>query len=86
MHTIAVVEDRRSEGVGPAPGGTGRERILHVAQSLYHDIAPAKGVGLTTVWVNRRLGQAGPGATPPAEAQADLEVPDLKTLVSRIGL
>jgi len=62
------------------------ERILHVAQSLFHDIAPAKRLGLSTVWVNRRHGVAGLGATPPARAEPDLEVPDLNTLVQRAGL
>ena len=55
-------------------------RVLHVAQSLYHDHVPAKRLGLRTVWVNRRRGKAGPGATPPAEATPDLEIPDLATL------
>ncbi len=57
-----------------------RERVLHVAQSLFHDIAPARALGISTVWVNRRQGLAGPGATPPASAVPDLEVPDLATL------
>ncbi len=56
------------------------ERVLHVAQSLYHDIRPAKELGFTAVWVNRRAGREGTGATPPAEAVPDLEVRDLKTL------
>jgi 2-haloacid dehalogenase len=56
------------------------DKILHVAQSLFHDIAPAKSLGLSTVWVNRRHDQGGFGATPPAQAQPDLEVPDLQTL------
>ena len=55
-------------------------RILHVAQSLYHDHVPAKHLGLTTVWVNRRAGRAGGGATPPASATPDLAVPDMRTL------
>lgn len=62
--------------------GNRPERVLHVAQSLFHDIAPAKSLGLTTVWVNRRHDRPGFGATPPAEARPDLEVPDLKTLAS----
>jgi 2-haloacid dehalogenase len=61
-------------------------KILHVAQSLFHDIAPAKTLGLATVWVNRRHDQTGFGATPPAQAQPDLEVPDLQTLASLMGL
>jgi 2-haloacid dehalogenase len=56
------------------------ERILHVAQSLFHDHVPAKALGLSTVWVDRRRGRSGFGATPPAEATPDLIVPDLATL------
>jgi 2-haloacid dehalogenase len=61
--------------------GVERGKLLHVAQSLYHDHVPAKKMGLDTVWVNRRKGKGGFGATPPAEAEPDLEVPDLSTLV-----
>lgn len=57
-----------------------RSRILHVAQSLYHDHVPAKALGLTTVWVDRRAGRAGSGATPIASATPDLTVPDMATL------
>jgi 2-haloacid dehalogenase len=56
-----------------------RERILHVAQSLFHDHVPAKQLGMTTVWVDRRRGREGSGATPPAEAQPDLAVPDMRS-------
>ena len=57
-------------------------RILHVAQSLYHDHVPAKRLGLSTVWVDRRGGKPGFGATPPAEATPDLTVADMATLAS----
>ncbi|MBD1869799.1 haloacid dehalogenase type II [Leptolyngbya sp. FACHB-541] len=60
--------------------GIPRDKILHVAQSIYHDIVPAKALGLSTVWVNRRHDQAGFGATLPASSQPDLEVPNLETL------
>jgi 2-haloacid dehalogenase len=60
--------------------GLPTSRILHVAQSLFHDHVPAKRLGLATVWVNRRHGRAGSGATPPAEATPDVEVPDVATL------
>ena len=56
------------------------DRLLHVAQSLFHDIAPANALGLDTVWINRRHDRPGAGATPPATARPDLEAPDLATL------
>ncbi|HEY9673129.1 MAG TPA: haloacid dehalogenase type II [Waterburya sp.] len=62
------------------------ETLLHVAQSIYHDIVPAKTLGLSAVWVNRRKNQEGFGATVPASGNPDLEVPDLTTLVSVMGL
>jgi 2-haloacid dehalogenase len=56
-----------------------RERILHVAQSLFHDHVPAKALGMTTVWIDRRAGKEGGGATPPAAAVPDLTLPDLRS-------
>ena len=57
--------------------GLPRERILHAAQSLFHDHVTAKRLGLTTVWINRRGGRAGSGATPVAEAAPDATFPDM---------
>jgi len=59
--------------------GVERERLLHVAESLYHDIAPAKSLGIATVWVNRRQGRAA-AASKLARVQPDLEVRDLDEL------
>jgi 2-haloacid dehalogenase len=53
------------------------DRILHVAQSLFHDIGPAAQMGLHSVWIDRRRGTPGSGATPHAEARPDAEYPDL---------
>ena len=39
--------------------------ILHVAQSLFHDHAPADAAGLTSVWIDRRHDAEGRGATTP---------------------
>lgn len=64
--------------------GVPATQVLHVAQSLFHDIVPAKELGLTTVWVNRRHDRSGFGATPPAAARPDLEVPNLRTLAQRV--
>ena len=57
--------------------GLPRRRILHVAQSLFHDHVPAKQLGLTTVWIDRRHGRPGSGATPPAAARPDAVFTDM---------
>jgi 2-haloacid dehalogenase len=61
--------------IGAAPG-----QWLHVGQSIYHDVIPAKSLGIATVWVNRPSPRPGAGAAKAASGQPDLEVPDLKTL------
>src|SRR5215813_4578692 len=62
--------------------GVPKTKILHVAQSIYHDVIPARAMGLTSVWVNRRGPGKGAGATKPAAGRPDLEVPDLQTLAA----
>ncbi len=59
-----------------------RNRILHVAQSLFHDHVPARQLGLATVWINRRHDRPGSGATPPAEAMPGLVTPDMATFAA----
>jgi 2-haloacid dehalogenase len=49
-----------------------RAHHVHVAASLFHDIVPARELGLTTVWINR-LGED-------AEPEPDRELPDLSGL------
>jgi 2-haloacid dehalogenase len=50
----------------------GREHHVHVAASLFHDIAPGKELGLQTVWINRLDERPEP--------QPDRELPDLADL------
>jgi 2-haloacid dehalogenase len=57
-----------------------RERILHVAQSLFHDHIPALNLGMTTAWIDRRQGKVGFGATPVASATPSLVLTDLASL------
>ena len=59
-----------------------RERILHVAQSLFHDHVTAKALGMTTVWIDRHAGRTGHGATPPAEAAPDATFPDMRSFAT----
>jgi 2-haloacid dehalogenase len=62
--------------------GLPRERIVHVAQSLFHDHVPAKRLGLTTVWIDRWHDRPGGGATPPAEATPDATFPDMASFAA----
>ena len=57
---------RRDLGVLP-------HEILHVAQSLTHDMVPATSQGMTTVWINRRHDIEGFGATAPPEGEYTIE-------------
>jgi 2-haloalkanoic acid dehalogenase type II len=56
--------------------------ILHTAQSLFHDHAPAKQFGLAAAWINRRHDQTGWGATmaPPPGASYDFHFPSLQAM------
>jgi 2-haloacid dehalogenase len=62
-----------------------RERILHVAQSLFHDHVPGKQLGLTTVWIDRRHDRPGSGATPPAEATPDAAYPSMEAFADAVS-
>jgi 2-haloacid dehalogenase len=57
-------------------------RVLHVAQSIYHDVIPAQSLGLATVWVNRPSARPGVGAVKAAEASPDLTVSSLIELAA----
>ena len=62
--------------------GIGKAQILHTAQSLFHDVAPAKLAGLKTCWINRRKGRPGGGATKAAtgDTTPDIEFPSMAAL------
>ena len=53
--------------------------LRHVAESLYHDVAPARELGIATVWVNRRQGRTA-AASKLAATVPDLEVPTVRAL------
>jgi 2-haloacid dehalogenase len=54
----------------------GRPPDVHVAASLFHDVAPANELGLPSIWINR-LGET-PGPQPTRE------LPDLSRLAERL--
>ena len=67
--------------------GVERHQVLHTAQSIFHDIVPARAMGLATMWINRRRGREGWGATPPpaeagGAARPDFEVGSLAELAA----
>jgi 2-haloacid dehalogenase len=55
-----------------AETGAATDHHVHVAQSHFHDIVPARALGLTTVWINRLHERAEPAPT--------RELPDLSDL------
>ncbi len=63
-----------------------RERLLHVAQSLFHDHVPARRHGLASVWINRRHNRPGWGATPEPSSNwsYDLEFPSMQDFASAV--
>lgn len=65
------------------------EQLLHAAQSVYHDVVPARSLGIATVWVNRKSARPGIGAVRDSGAldskkQADMDVPDLASLAKAV--
>jgi 2-haloacid dehalogenase len=73
-HFDAAIEEAARHGIE-------KGEILHVAQSKHHDISPGNRLDLTTVWVNRRHGMKGTGATLAATADPSLTVNSLAELV-----
>lgn len=88
-----IITAKQAKSYKPSPNnfklafekiGLPTDKILHVAQSIYHDIVPARSLGLSTVWVNRRVGKEGFGATKAAEEKPNLEVLNLQILAEII--
>jgi 2-haloacid dehalogenase len=53
--------------------GIGKEKILHTAESLFHDHKPANEIGLASCWIYRRHAQQGFGATMNPGAQPKID-------------
>lgn len=64
--------------------GVPATRLLHVAESLFHDVAPANKLGIRSVWVNRRR-ERTVGASKSVAARPDVEVPDLASLAELVA-
>ena len=58
----------------------GERRMLHAAQSYFHDVVPASKLGLPVIWVNRKAERAFEGGPKP-----DGEVSNLAELADLLG-
>ncbi len=65
-----------------AVAGIPAAKILHTAQSLFHDHVQAKAHGLASAWIDRRLDVDGWGAAMPPEApvKPDFHFPSLEAM------
>jgi 2-haloacid dehalogenase len=59
--------------------GIGKQNLLHVACSLYHDVLPARALGIATAWIDRD----GEAAT--SDVDPEIVVPDLASLARALG-
>lgn len=91
FRTVVTAEHTRSYKPGTAHFalalerlGAERDEVLHVAESLYHDIAPARALGWSSVWVNRGRPKGEFGATLPARSRPDMEIATLKLLPGKV--
>ena len=80
-----VITAEKSMSYKPSPkhwelllkeSGVEKDRILHVAASLVHDIRPAKQLGFKTAWINRK------NEPTPSDVKPDYIFPDLKPLAT----
>ncbi len=59
-----------------------KDRLLHVAQSVFHDISPANSLGIDSVWIDRTSGR--PGATKQVDEKAKWTYTNLQELVDQL--
>jgi 2-haloalkanoic acid dehalogenase type II len=71
-----------------AARGIAATEVLHVAQSLFHDHAPASQLGLATCWLDRRHGQTGHGAVipPVGQVRPDHRIVSMTELLPLVGI
>jgi 2-haloacid dehalogenase len=63
-----------------AAAGFNKNKILHTAESLLHDHAPANKIGIASAWIHRRHGKEGFGA-----ASKPLEMPRYDVRFTSMG-
>lgn len=67
--------------------GVTQGKILHTAQSLFHDHVPASELGLATCWIDRRHDTEGWGATmpPPENVKVDFRFESLGAMAEAVS-
>ncbi|MFC0218980.1 HAD-IA family hydrolase [Pseudochelatococcus lubricantis] len=92
FHASFTVDDTGVEKPDPAffeqvladlaARGYGKDDVLHVAQSQYHDIGVSRALGIANCWIERRHAQAGYGGTiaPQAFTQPDYHFTSMAAL------
>jgi len=61
------------------------DQVLHVAESRFHDIEPAKRLGFRTAWSRRQAGASASGDPTAPGLEADFEAGSLSELCDRLG-
>jgi 2-haloalkanoic acid dehalogenase type II len=64
--------------------GIAKHELLHVAQSLFHDHAPANRLGIASAWIDRRGRPGGATAAPKAETNINFRFPSLAELAEAL--
>lgn len=91
----AVITAQQVRSYKPATGhftlarerlGLGPDNWLHVAQSLYHDHAPAKSLSLRSIWVDRPSRLAGTGLAPATDGRYDARTTTLAEVADLLGV
>jgi 2-haloacid dehalogenase/putative hydrolase of the HAD superfamily len=83
---IVTAQQVKSYKPGPAHfkealACTPEKRLLHAAQSYFHDVVPTSSLGIQSVWVNRHGSAADPGGPLPT-----YEVRNLTELADLMGV
>jgi 2-haloacid dehalogenase len=60
--------------------GVEKGKVLHVAQSLFHDHVPANAIGLASAWIDRRGDAGGATAAAPGDVRYDFRFESLGEL------
>ncbi|RWC30015.1 HAD-IA family hydrolase [Mesorhizobium sp.] len=68
-----------------AKEGIDKSKIIHVGQSRFHDIEPARELGIPSVFVYRRHKKGGTGASIAADVVEDLLVNSMQELAEAAG-